>query len=238
MAKEKTKTSEQIRLDKVRLSFPVLWVPKPFREGLRPRFEATFLLDPTNAAHAASLKILKGVIKQLTLDAYGEIPEGIASGADVALHNNSRADGSQIKKYAGYAGMYYLVTATPAEVLDPKAKPMVPKVTRLPNGDIDYYNGQPPVLNGLKRPVREGQPQYPYGGCYVNALVSFWAQPLALGYGPRINANLLAVQFAGDGESFGRGQVDTDAAFEAVEDLPSPVEAAATERRAAGGFLD
>jgi hypothetical protein len=43
----------------------------------------------------------------------------------------------------------------------------------------------------------------PYGGCYVNAKVSFWAQDNA--YGKRINAQISGVQFSKDGDNFGGG---------------------------------
>jgi len=43
----------------------------------------------------------------------------------------------------------------------------------------------------------------PYAGCYVNALVDFWAQDNQ--YGKRINASLSGVQFVRDGEAFGGG---------------------------------
>jgi hypothetical protein len=42
-----------------------------------------------------------------------------------------------------------------------------------------------------------------YSGCYVNVQIAFWAQNN--NYGKRINCELLAVQFAEDGESFGGG---------------------------------
>jgi hypothetical protein len=45
----------------------------------------------------------------------------------------------------------------------------------------------------------------PYAGCYVNASLEFWGQNN--GYGKRINAQLRAVQFLRDGESFGGGSV-------------------------------
>lgn len=229
MAKTKTKTSAEFTIVDGRLSFPVLETPKAFREGLTPRFEATFLLDPTTAAHAALIKEMKAAIGKLALDVYGEIPREIASGETVALHNNvvttrdpdtgAVISVTQAKKYSGYKDMYYLVTSTPAEVVDKKAKPQVPVIVYMPDGrTIDYYKGRPPIINRAKRPVREGQPEFPYGGCYVNAIVSFWAQDLALGFGPRINANLLAIQFSKDGESFGRGQIDVNERFTALED--------------------
>jgi hypothetical protein len=51
----KAPTSDIIKLKNVRLSFARLWKPKAFQEGQDPRFEATFLLDPSNAEHAATI---------------------------------------------------------------------------------------------------------------------------------------------------------------------------------------
>ena len=51
----KNVTSEKIPLTNVRLSFPALDKPKAFKEGIEPKFEASFLLDPTNKDHAAAI---------------------------------------------------------------------------------------------------------------------------------------------------------------------------------------
>lgn len=57
----------------------------------------------------------------------------------------------------------------------------------------------------------------PYAGCYVNAMVDFWAQDNQ--YGKRINASLSGLQFARDGESFGGGgRIAAANDFDVVED--------------------
>ena len=80
------------------------------------------------------------------------------------------------------------------------------------NIDYDGYEGKmsikasngkrPLVINKDKSPLTEDD-NVIYAGCYVNAFVELWAQNN--GYGKRINANLLGVQFVKDGESFGDG---------------------------------
>lgn len=55
-----------------------------------------------------------------------------------------------------------------------------------------------------------------YGGCYVNAVVKPWAQQNDTGIGMR--CDLIAIQFAKDGEAFGAGPVDTTGMFGAVAD--------------------
>lgn len=55
-----------------------------------------------------------------------------------------------------------------------------------------------------------------YAGCYVNILIRPWAQNNQ--YGKKINANLVAVQFARDGERFGEAPISDDDVWDAVED--------------------
>jgi len=55
-----------------------------------------------------------------------------------------------------------------------------------------------------------------YAGCYVNVVIGLWAQ--SNGFGKRVNANLLAVQFVGDGTPFGEASVNVDEVFDDLED--------------------
>lgn len=52
----------------------------------------------------------------------------------------------------------------------------------------------------------------PYAGCYVNAILDFWAMENK--FGKRINATLLGVQFAKDGDAFVAGSVASEEDFE------------------------
>ena len=54
----KTITGDVIKLPSVRLSFAKIFKPESF-QGQEPKFNATFLLDPTNAAHMAKIKEIK-----------------------------------------------------------------------------------------------------------------------------------------------------------------------------------
>lgn len=58
-----------------------------------------------------------------------------------------------------------------------------------------------------------------YGGCYCNILIRPWyqdGQKVGKGYGKRINAGLVGVQFVKDGESFGEGRIDDSDAWDDV----------------------
>ena len=66
---------------------------------------------------------------------------------------------------------------------------------------------RPLVIDREKTPITEDD-NIVYAGCYVNAIISLWAQNNQ--YGKRINAQLDGVQFVRDGEPFGDGGVSVD----------------------------
>jgi hypothetical protein len=66
---------------------------------------------------------------------------------------------------------------------------------------------RPLVIDKDKSPLAQ-EDERVYAGCYVNAVVSLWAQNN--NYGKRINAQLDGVQFFKDGEPFGDGGITTD----------------------------
>lgn len=75
---------------------------------------------------------------------------------------------------------------------------------------------RPLVIDRDKSPIVEDDNKV-YSGCYVNAIISLWAQNNQ--FGKRINAQLDGIQFAKDGEPFGEGGIDTDEfdAFDGME---------------------
>jgi hypothetical protein len=88
------------------------------------------------------------------------------------------------------------------------------KITCFTDGDekdYDGYEGQMALKGGsTKRVLLIDKDKTPlveedgrlYAGCYVNAIVEFWYSDHPLG-GKQILGNLLGVQFAKDGDSFG-----------------------------------
>ena len=96
-----------------------------------------------------------------------------------------------------------------------KGKTLAADKVCLKDGDTIEYDGyagnmsikasstkRPLVINTDRAPLTEDDGK-PYAGCYVNAMVELWGQKNQ--YGERVNANLLAVQFAKDGTPFGDG---------------------------------
>ena len=66
---------------------------------------------------------------------------------------------------------------------------------------------RPLVIDRDKTPLSDGDDK-PYAGCYVNAIVSLWAQNNQ--FGKRVNASLEGIQFCEHGEPFGTGGIDVD----------------------------
>lgn len=110
-------TSEKIKLVNARLSFPRLFKPKAFQEGQDPRFEASFLLDPSDKKHAAVIKSIKVTAKELAKEEFGEIPKSLKL---------CFGDGAE-KDYDGYEDMFYITSSnkTRPTVVDGQLAPLV-----------------------------------------------------------------------------------------------------------------
>lgn len=92
--------------------------------------------------------------------------------------------------------------------------------------DYDGYQGhmfvaarsdrRPKVIDRDRTPLTEDDGKI-YSGCYVNAIIRFWAQDNK--WGKRVNASLEGVQFVKDGEAFtGGAPLDEDAFDDLGED--------------------
>lgn len=108
----------------------------------------------------------------------------------------------------------------------PKFKP---ERVCLRDGDLEDYDGyegcfyvstsnkdKPIVVGKDRETVEPGDKQWPYSGCYVNAVIRVWAQNNESDKGgKRINASLEAVQFKAHGEPFSSVRpVDPNEAFD------------------------
>jgi|10_taG_2_1085330.scaffolds.fasta_scaffold95465_2 hypothetical protein len=177
-------TSEIIELKEVRLSFPRLFRAKAFREGQDARFEATFLLDPSNKRHAKMIKEIKATAKALIKEKW---PSGKPDNLEYCYGDADKEN----KKYDGYQGMFYIVTAQPEK------------------------NGRPTVCDQNRKPLVEEDGK-PYAGCFVNTNITLWTQDNP--FGKRIGCNLRIVQFDHDGEAFGVKPADAEEEMDIVKD--------------------
>lgn len=139
-------TSAPVKIRRARLSFPRLWEPKAFQEGQKARYEATFLLDPSDKVHQATIESISNVVSELAAEAY---PNAKEREKFLKVYKSSFGPAEDLDKdYDGYEGMFVLPS----------------------------HNTQAPVvIDKDKSPLGEGSGR-PYAGCYVNGSVSFWLQ--------------------------------------------------------------
>src|ERR1700683_1993313 len=158
MAADKQASPPSERLDfYARLRFMRLEQPKAVDSGGLPRWEATFILDPSDAKGQAGIDLILKAAAKIGKETYGTVPLAIkklaakfvAGAPKVDLNDPKNADdnikiafldGDTSSEYAGYAGMFIV----PAQ------------------------HSQLPPSVGTRRglPVQPGEPQYPYDGAY------------------------------------------------------------------------
>ena len=71
-----------------------------------------------------------------------------------------------------------------------------------------------PIVDESVAPLGEEDGKM-YAGCYVNVSLRLWAQDNE--FGKRVNAQLLAVQYACEGEAFGEAPINVNEEFSAIE---------------------
>lgn len=142
--------SEKIRLRNVRLSFPKLFKAKAFQEGQDPRFESTFLLDPSNKDHAKTIKEIEAQAKSVLEEKFnGKVPKGV---------KYCFGDGND-KEYDGYEDMTYISSAN-------KTRPTVVDRDRSPLAEED---GKPYAGCFVNATITLWPQDHPKGGKRVNA---------------------------------------------------------------------
>ncbi len=94
----------QVKLKRVRLSFPDLWVPVEFKPGDgKPRFNATFLIEPGSDND----KAIQAAIKEAAKETFGAKADAILKSLAGNSNKYAYLDGNT-KEYDGYEGMMYL----------------------------------------------------------------------------------------------------------------------------------
>lgn len=208
--RQETPTSEPIFFF-ARGRFFVLEEPKPFEDGAKPRWEATFVLDPSDAQQASDIKKVLEKAAIMAKEVYGKVPLAIKElaakfipGTKPIDYNVDRPDDIKVafidgdnekyKDYAGYKGMFVI----PAH-----------------NSKL-----RPDVVNRAGAKVKRGEAQYPYDGCNVRGSITLWIQvgETERKYGRRVGINLRGVQFVSDNQAFTQDVIDDE--FDALEDQP------------------
>lgn len=179
----------QVVLNNVRLSFPDLFKvgTPPAGSTSEPKFGGQFIFDKDSEA----FKRAQAEVLKVATEKFGK--NAVAIIAELPKDKICLRKGdSNLDKSGevrnGYAGKSYLTARN-------KVRPI--------------------VVDRDKTPLVEADGK-PYGGCYVNVSVDIYAHDKP-GLGKRVDATLLAVQFVGDGESFGGTKGSADV-FDAIDD--------------------
>jgi hypothetical protein len=222
--KKQSPTSEIIQVF-CRLRWLRLEEPKAFQPGQAPRWEATGILDPSDAKGKEGIKTLLTAAAQLSKAEYGVVPLaikklGVKFLGNKALDLNDPAnaddgiktpftdgDDKKWEKYDGYKGMFIVAAH------NSKKKP----------GIADPFGKK--ITGELKNPY------YPYDGCYGYLSTTLWllVGNSAKTYGNRVGINLRGVQFVAKGEPFTSSEIDAEDEFDALEDAALPGPAAVSD---------
>ncbi len=180
-----------VLLTNVRASFLHVFEPKASVKDGPKKFRGDFIMDPETDEGAANIKACNRAIKHVGLEQWDKWPIKLKDGRLALKDGNENIDNRTDEPYDGYADMMFVSASR-----DPKF-------------------GRVPVADSDKTPLT-AEDGKPYGGCYVNALVRFYAVTGQDSGGNGVFAGLEAVQYVKKGKPFGKGSVDTDKIFDDV----------------------
>ena len=200
--------SDVIYLQNVRLSFPHLTEPQVSKKNPNaiPKFAADFIMPADHPGYQQFM----ARYGELALTEWKEHAQQVMTmiQADRKLRNygtgEEKINTDTFQVLDGYAGHLWIMANN-------KNRPQMIKTDGV---EVASTNTMEAV--NVARTM--------YGGCYVNVAIKPWIQDNE--YGRGIRCDLIAVQFAGDGEAFGEGAPDASGMFGAVGAATPPVAAA------------
>lgn len=175
----------EVVLKDVRLSFPHIWKKQAATEDATPKFSAAFLMDPSTPAGKKNVKSCEKAIADVMKEKWKKEVR-LKPGREGMQDGDEQISDNTGEVYDGYEGMM---------------------VVSAKNGN------RIPIVDADKTTLAEEDGK-PYAGCYVNAVIRFFAVDDAKKGGKGIFASLEAIQFKRDGEAFGAAPVDVDDYFD------------------------
>lgn len=183
---ERKKDPRRVTLKNVRLSYPNVWEARAFADGDgKPAFSAAFLIPKdTTLGKDTILDIEDAIEAAKEAEWDNKIPK--IKRSNIAFRDGDDDQDGEIDLKPENEGMMIV----PAR---------------------NYK--RPKVLDRDKTELVEAD-NVIYGGCFVDAIVTFWAQTYK--NTPRINCSLEGIRFREDGEAFGAPPISGDD----FDDLP------------------
>ena len=193
--------SETIQLSNVRLSFPKVieaLAPQNTPNGAK-KFGADFLLPANHPDYARFMAEVGKAATEKWKEQAGTILGLIQPDRKMRCYGNGneKVDKKTLKPYTGYEGVAYLTASSNDE------RPPI------------MIRADGTVCDNANTMERQQLARKLYGGCYVNVALRPWIQDNS--FGRAVRCELVAIQFAKDGEAFGEAAVDLTGKFGAVE---------------------
>jgi len=194
--------SEIIMISNARLSFPKLTEPTAFQEGQIKKYSADFILDPASDDFKKFMQEVSKMAQVKWNENAGAVLQMVQNDRKLRCFGmgSEKIDKKTFKPYLGYEGNAY-INANNANM---------PQMIEANGKAVDPANTM----------AYQAQARKMYGGCYVNVALKPWIQENAFGRG--IRCELVALQFAKDGEAFGDGVPDASSLFGSVTSAAAP----------------
>lgn len=192
--------ADVIYLSNVRLSFPALIEAKVSTPGAEPKFGADLLMPPNDTNLARFMAEVGKVAGEKWKDNAQNVLAVMQNERKLRCYGqgSEKIDKKTYKPYNGYEGMSYITASSNAD------RP--PMIMRPDGTGVDNANTM----------ERQQLARKLYGGCFVNVAVRPWPQDNQ--FGRAVRCELIAIQFAADGEAFGEGSVDVTPYFGVVQE--------------------
>ena len=193
--------AETIYLSNVRLSFPKLIEASAAQDNAAKKFSADLIFVPNDPQLAKFMGEVNKLATEKWKDHAQAVLGQIQTDRKLRCYGNGaeKVDKKTYKPYTGYDGMAY-VSANSNE-----DRP--PQIMRPADGKE--------AANQIERTELA---RNLYGGCFVNVAIRPWAQDNQ--FGRAVRCELVAVQFAKDGDAFGEPAPDLSM-FGAVAAAPA-----------------
>jgi hypothetical protein len=171
----------EIRLKSVRIAFPALAEPEAFGDG-EPAYQAKFIIVPKSEASKAIKDAIASAAEAQWKEKSASVVKLLTEDKKVCYAEGPYRNKKTGEPYLGFEGNYSLSARNGKQ----------PTI-------VDRFGNQVTDSRDIKGLI--------YSGCFVHAKVDIWAQDNK--WGRRINASLLGIMFASDGEAFGGATVAT-----------------------------
>lgn len=187
--------AEVIYVSNARLSFPRLVEAASPQPGAAPKFTTDLIFPPASDDVSRFMAEVGNVATNKWKEHAASVLQMLQNDRKLRCYGSGseKIDKKTFKPYVGYEGNTYITASSNAD--------HPPVIVRTDGTTIDNSN----TLE------RQQAARKLYGGCYVNAVIRPWVQDNQ--FGRAIRCELIAIQFAKDGEAFGEGSVDVSSMF-------------------------